>query len=302
VSRADGVQTEGGWRYSAPPPMSDAQFVRWAALLEQRTGMTLPATRKSFLITSLGPRMRELGIADYDGYYDHVTAPRRGAVEWELIVDRLTVHETRFFRSENTLSLVRDVYLANLPEFPRQRHTSIEAWSVGCSSGEEPYSLAMVLDQFIAESGYRYFFGITASDISTPALAVGRAGVYSRAKLRHVPPQFLMRYFTPLDGERFQISKRLRSRVCFTRINTLDLMRAPIGAMDIIICQNLLIYFKRERRVAILDQLAEHLRPGGLLVLGAGEILGWDHPAMEPVLYDNTLAFRRLGRKQAQGT
>lgn len=282
------------WRLSALPPMSDAEFALWARLLEKRTGITLPESRKSFLVTAFGPRMRELGIGDYEGYYQYVTSGRRGALEWTHLVDRLTVHETRFFRHESSLALVRDVYLRELDADARGGRRSVDLWSVGCATGEEPYSLAMVVDQYLAERGGDWYFGVTASDISLPALAVGRDGIYSRAKLKDVPSQLLMRYFEPLDGERFQVRPRLRERMCFTRINVLELDHAPVGMMDVIVCQNLLIYFQRERRIAALNHLVEHLRPGGLLVLGAGEIMGWDHPALEPVLYENTLAFRRV--------
>lgn len=289
------------WRLSTLPPMSDEEFAMWAQLLEQRTGITLPENRKSFLVTAFGPRMRELGIADYRAYYDYVTSGSRGMVEWARLVDRLTVHETRFFRNQSSLSLVRDVYLSALPTVSPGGGRSIDLWSVGCSTGEEPYSLAMVVDQYLGDNGTGYYFGVTASDISMPALSVGRTGIYSRSKLKDVPPQVIMRYFEPLDGERFQVKPRLRERVCFTPINVLDLAHAPVGMMDVIVCQNLLIYFQRERRIAALNHLVEHLRPGGLLVLGAGEIMGWGHPAMEPVLYENTLAFRRLPENGQDG-
>lgn len=283
------------WRLSSLPDMSDAEFALWAKLLETRTGITLPETRKSFLVTAFGPRMRELGIGDYRAYYEYVTAGRRGMMEWVSLVDRLTVHETRFFRNESTLALVRDVCLPGLTHAGGNARRRVELWSVGCATGEEPYSLAMVVDQFFTDNGVDGYFGVTASDISMPALAVGRGGIYHRTKLKHMPPQLLMRYFEPLDEERFQVKPRLRERVCFTRINVLELENAPVGMMDIIICQNLLIYLRRERRVAALNRLVEHLRPGGVLVLGAGEIIGWDHPAMQPVLYENALAFRRVG-------
>jgi len=281
------------WRLNTLPPMSDVEFALWARLLEKRTGITLPASRKSFLVTAFGPRMRELGIGDYEVYYQYVTSGMRGTLEWAHLVDRLTVHETRFFRHESSLALVRDVYLRQLPEARPDGRRSIDLWSVGCATGEEPYSLAMVVDQYLAERGDDWYFGVTASDISMPALSVGRSGIYSRAKLKDLPAQLLMRYFEPLDDDRLQVKSRLRERVCFTRINALELGHAPVGMMDVIVCQNLLIYFQRERRIAALDHLVEHLRPGGLLVLGAGEIMGWDHPAMEPVLFENTLAFRR---------
>ncbi len=256
-------------------------------------GIALPDSRRSFLVTSLGPRMRELGLADYQAFYEYVTTGQRGAFEWERLIDRLTVHETRFFRNQDTLNLLRDVYLPQ--RLARGDDVQkLNVWSVGCATGEEPYSLAMVLDEALLQSRREYYLGVTATDVSLPALAFGRRGIYARSKLRHVPVPLLMRYFTPLDEQHFQVSDRLRQRVCFTRLNVIDADYGPLGLMDVIVCQNLLIYFRREQRLAALNRLVEHLRPGGVLVLGAGEIMGWDHPALEPLAHNNTLAFRRV--------
>ncbi len=273
--------------------MDDDQFRLWAQLLEQRMGIALPQSRRSFLVTSLGPRMHELGIVDYQSFYDYITAGRQGTFEWECLVDRLTVHETWFFRNEDTLRLLREVYLP-----PRLAQTGealrLDVWSVGCATGEEPYSLAMVLDQALLASNRDYYLGVTATDVSLPSLSIGRRAVYPRAKLKHVPAALLMRYFTPMDEQHFQINARLRQRVCFTRLNVIDADYGPVGLMDVIVCQNLLIYFRREQRITALNRMVEHLRPGGMLILGAGEIRGWAHAALEPVVGDDTLAFRRI--------
>lgn len=273
--------------------MEDGQFRIWAQLLERRMGISLPETRRSFLVTSLGPRMRELGIGDYQTYYDYVTHGRQGAFEWERLIDRLTVHETRFFRNTDTLDLLRDVYLP-MRLGQTQGAVHLDVWSVGCATGEEPYSLAMVLDQGLLQSRREYYLGVTATDVSLPALSIGRQAIYARTQLKQVPAPLLMRYFTPIDDTRFQVKPRLRQRVCFTRLNVIDDAYGPVGLMDVIVCQNMLIYFRREQRIAALNRLVEHLRPGGMLILGAGEILGWNHPDLQPLVHDNTLAFRRV--------
>ncbi len=282
---------EAPWQYRPPPSMDEGEFRRWATLLEQRTGVALSAQRKSFLVTRLGARMQALGIADYASYYAYLADGRRGAVEWELLVDGLTVHETRFFRDAAALALLRQYLIEERAATPGEA-TRLDLWSVGCATGEEPYTLAMCCDRWLRERGGEYYLGVTGSDISLKALACGRAGVYQRLKLKQVPSDFLRAYFEPADLEHYQVVERLRERVCFTRLNIQE--PAPLAAMDAIVCQNVLIYFAPATRVAILGRLAEHLKPGGLLVLGVGDVVGWRHPQLVQLACPGVLAFRRM--------
>lgn len=276
------------------PDMDDQQFRQWAELLEQRTGMVLPPERKSFLVTSLGLRMREIGCPSYQEYFERLTWGKGDYAEWATLVDRLTVHETRFFRHPSSMQLIRD-HVLNKPVDPSSDSVSIQAWSAGCSTGEEVYTLAMVIDRSLRERDVPGYFGVTGTDISQPSLAIGRRGVYSRRRMKDVPPDYANEYFHTLDKERCQISEQLRKRICFARMNIIDSSSEPFGKMDIIYCQNLLIYFDRSRREAIVDGVAEHLLPGGLLILGSGELVGWNHPDMQKVSCTHTLAYRRRG-------
>lgn len=274
------------------PEMDAAQFEQWAALLKQRTGMRLPDKRMSFLVTNLGMRMRELGIEDFQSYYDYVTSGREGAVEWGHLVHHLTVHETRFLRHESVLALIVEHCLPASPAHCPAEPLAIDVWSVGCSTGQEPYSVAMAIDDRMRQLGAPYFLGVMASDISRAALATGRSGCYSRQQVRDIGPRWLRNYFRETDDGRFQVIDELRNRVCFNHMNILQVGDAPIGDMDIILCLNLLIYFDREQRIQIANTLADHLRPGGMLILGVGELLNWEHPRMKRFPYANTLAFQ----------
>lgn len=274
------------------PQMEPEQFQQWAALLKQRTGMRLPDNRISFLVTNLGMRMRELGINNYQTYYDYVTTGREGIIEWDQLVHHLTVHETRFLRQQSVLSLIRDKFLPSSHEQCTTSPLTINVWSVGCSTGEEPYSVAMTIDEHLRNLGCQYYLGITASDISRSSLAHGRKGIYSRRQIKDIDANWLDEYFIITEDDKFQVHDALRKRVCFNQLNILDIGKAPIGMMDIIICQNLLIYFDQEQRIQIANTLADHLQPGGVLILGVGEILNWNHPKLERYPYANTLAFQ----------
>jgi len=217
----------------------------------------------------------------------------RGQVEWETLVDRLTVHETRFFRDTNSLDLIHDKYLAELVGAKvKDTPYTVHAWSVGCATGEEPYSLAMLMDDFFLNHP-GFYYGVTASDVSRAALQTGRDAIYHQRRIKNVPEHIAQAYLQQVDDDHVQVHSALKQKVCFTQINLLELAQQPTGMMDIILCQNVLIYFKRELRNLILDHLTTRLKPGGILVLGAGEVFGWTHPELEHIDYQSTLAFKR---------
>lgn len=273
-------------------PMDDAEFARWVRLLEARTGVVVAPERKPFLVGAVRARMREAGFADYASYYTHVAAEGTGLVEWTTLVDRLTVHETRFFRHPPSLQLIGERWL---PEQLRAGARALHAWSIGCASGEEAYSLAMVLDRKLALSGAdaQTYVGVTATDVSHAALVAARAAVYPAARLGEIPPEYRADYVQALDEDSFTVVERLRRRVGFAMLNLLDAGHAPLKQLDLIYCQNVLIYFARERRRELLAQLAGLLRPGGLLLLGAGEITAFAHPLLTRVACPGTLAYLR---------
>ncbi len=291
MANNSGQVTEGQWSLKSLLPMDDNELVRWQALIEKRTGMNLPAERKVFLQTSLGIRMREIGCTSYQEYFDLVAHGPKAMVEWTILVDRLTVQETRFYRDADAFNLVKDYLCTRPPE--QLTRKSIEIWSVGCSTGEEPYTLAMMIEETLASLQLKGYYGITGTDISIPALVKARRAVYPARKLVTLSQERKEKYFEQLSANEFAVVPRLKERVCFSRVNVLELKDAPMHGMTIIFCQNLLIYFKRWRRKEILNRLAERLVPGGLLVLGQGEIVDWQNPLLERIPNDNTLAFIR---------
>ncbi len=274
--------------------MSQHEFDLWSSLLQKRTGMVLPVQRKSFLVTNLGLRMKELGCRTYQEYYDILSSGMNGELEWKFLIDRLTVHETRFFRHQASLDLVHDHVRESVNSRP---DTSVHLWSAACSTGEEAYSLAITADQALqqaaqpAQGGY---FSVIATDISLPSIKTAREAKFSeRQVLNHVRLEWLEKYFERLDDGRFQVVDKLRRRVCFTPMNVLSIVPEVIGEVDVIYCQNLLIYFERAKRFEIVNNMAGYLRPGGLLILGAGELLGWDHPEMKKLGFSDVLAYKR---------
>lgn len=279
----------------SPLSMGDSEFDRFVRLLESRTGVSVPPERKPFLVAGLRRRMREIGEHDYGRYYDGLVDGVRGAVEWAALVDHLTVHETHFFRHQPSFDMIRSRWLPGFLVGARADST-LHALSVGCSTGEEAWSLAMLLELGLGESDSASRFGITATDVSTPALAMARRAVYPTQRLEEIPDEYRQSCIEAVDGDEFRIAERLRRRVGFARVNLLHVANAPFRALDIVFCQNVLIYFARDRRAELLDGLARLLRAGGLLLIGPGEVTGYSNPNLERVDDRQCLAYVRTDR------
>lgn len=285
------------WNLQPATDMSTEQFVDWCQLVEDRTGIVLNEQRRSFLQVNLNSRMMELGLSDYSAYYQKVLSGPSAVVEWSTLLDRLTVKETIFFRHAPSYAQVETHLLESLKH--RHEGAPLNLLSVGCSTGEEAWSLAITAAEAIRKSKSDSNLALTAIDISSCALRSARSGVYSKQRLCSVDTQLLERYFQPCDtrNDHYRVCQSLMSRVCFGRFNVLDIATAPMKNMDVIYCQNLLIYFRRWQRREILNHLATRLVPGGLLVIGLGEITGWSHPELRLVENKQVLAFTRVGKQ-----
>ncbi|WP_158893613.1 MULTISPECIES: protein-glutamate O-methyltransferase CheR [unclassified Pseudomonas] len=272
------------------PELPDADFERWRQLLETRAGMVLDDRQRSFLQIQLAARMRELAIADYDSYYQVVCAGIGGRIEWVRLLDRLTIQATRFFRHPPSFALL-ETYVN---EFAKTAEgDSLTLWSLGCASGEEAFSMAISTAEVLTRQTRPLTFALTGTDISSEALRQARQGIYSLQRLAGMPAALRERYFSPRGGGNFEVAAGLAERLCFARLNVLELGQAPLQGLNVIFCQNLLIYFRRWLRRDLLNQLVERLAPGGLLVLGVGEVSNWSHPQLIPVDHPEVLAFTR---------
>lgn len=281
------------WATQSSLQFSDEDFENWKLLLEEKTGIHLVPQQKMFLQAQLAIRLRELGGITLDQYNLKLRDGMSGIVEWSTLTDRLVVKETSFFRHVENCDFIRRLIQQRIQE--GSIGDSFDLWSVGCSTGEEPYSLAMIAADCFEEASLDNYWGVTGTDISMPALAYGRSGIYPKRKLDMLPGDEKQRYFDQIDEGRYQVNKKLRSRVCFAHGNVIELKKLPPVKMDIISCHNMLIYFRRWRRRKILGNLAERLKPGGVLIIGMGEIVDWEHPLLEPIASPIVQAYRCIG-------
>lgn len=260
----------------ATRPISDREFALFQKLIYRQSGIHLASGKKALLEARLTRRLRELGLRSFDAYYRHILEMDPGD-ELIVLLDRISTNETHFFREPKQFE-----FLAN-EVFPawKHRHRSaggsrhIRVWSAACSSGEEPYSLAMMLwEHFPPGSGWD--FEILATDLSTRVLGTGSAGIWPIAKASEIPQNYLKKYMLKGTGEQsghMKAGAELRSVVRFQRINLNDEDYPVARNLDLIFCRNVLIYFDAQSRARVIQRLVDHLAPNGFLFVGHAESL-----------------------------
>jgi len=254
---------------------------QWRELLRERAGVRLNENQKQFLQSQVTMRMREVGEQDIASYFSHISDASEGRLEWSILIDRLVVKETSFFRHQPSLNYV----CAHLQNKIVQQNIvdNFDIWSVGCATGEEAYTLAMLVNEAFELAKIDPYFGVLATDISRAAISVARSGQFSARKLSFVPSSFRFKYFTELGRDMHKFDHELIDKMCFSTANVLHTDGMPNLLFDVIYCQNMLVYFDQDLRHNLLDSMVNRLKPSGLLVIGLGEVTSWKHEAVERV-------------------
>ena len=256
------------------PALNGRQLRLWQDLLEKRTGVQVVRRQENGIRTQIVRRMAEAGWTDAD-YYFRSLDTASGAREWGVLLDRLLVKETRFFRHQPSHEFVRQ----RIASLASDLESPLWLWSAGCASGEEAYSLAVDAAEGFARARREDNYYVVATDISKDALAKARRAVYPGAEPSNLPA-FLGRYFYSHGPNQVAVDESLKQRVAFYAQNLLDKDNRYLNQMDVIYCQNVLIYFKAWRRRELINYFRDCLKPGGCLVIGPGEIADWQPPQM----------------------
>lgn len=244
-----------------------AELAVIARFLSQACGFELGPDKHYQLQSRLTPVLEAAGLPDLAALSRRIETDRDGPLA-RSVIDAIANNETYFFRDRAAFAQLRDVALPKLIE-ARAEARSLRIWCAACSTGQEPYSIAMLLDEHARKvAGWRV--EILATDLSGRALEIARAGAYSQFEVqRGLPIAQLMRYFRQ-DGDRWKLNEFIRSAVTFRRFNLLDDFRR-FGPFDMIVCRNVLIYFDVRRKSDIFDRMAPVLAADGFLVLGTAE-------------------------------
>lgn len=261
-------------------------YEKLSALVRRSTGIVLDPDKQFIAETRLLPLARARGHENVARLIDHLVDTREPSLEQDVI-DALATNETFFFRDRAPFDLFAQVILPYLLT-ARNAERALRIWCAACSTGQEPYSLAMTIDEQASRlTGWR--IDLRASDVSRSAIRAASDGVYNQFEVqRGLPARVLLRYFTR-EGEQWRIAEHLRSKVRFSHFNLLRPFDEH-GQFDVIFCRNVLIYFDPATRRDILARLARSLRKDGFLILGSTETISsseseWSSAAESPMLH-----------------
>ena len=241
---------------------------RLCEFLYRRTGMLFAEDKRYYIDRRLHERIAATGAQSFQAYFALLRSGLDSEVEH--LVNAFTINETYFFREDHQLRCMTSDLLGAVIRTKRPGDP-IRIWSVPCSTGEEPYSIAIwLMENFPGVDNYQ--IEIVGSDIDTRALAAAADGVYGARALMKLSPALIARYFENVSADAHRIDAGLRASIQFTEVNLIDARAtARHGRFDIIFCRNVLIYFERETQRKVIEQLCSHLRPGGYLLVGHSE-------------------------------
>ncbi|MFO0775883.1 MAG: protein-glutamate O-methyltransferase [Nitrospiraceae bacterium] len=265
-------------------PLSDREYQNFRTLIYDTCGISLGDNKKSLIVSRLSKRLRDLGLTQFQQYYELVAADPSGD-EFTKMLDLVSTNKTDFFREPKHFDYLREQIL------PEQRATkSIRIWSSASSTGEEPYTIAMTLYDHV-DSPSQWNMQILATDISTRVLAKASAGIYDEDRVRDMAPDLVSRHFLRGKGEQaglIRVKPHLAQMIQFRRLNLMDDQFPIKQPLDLIFCRNVMIYFDRPTQERLVAKFFRYLRPGGHLFIGHSESLQWiDHSfdSIAPTIY-----------------
>ncbi len=248
--------------------MTDDEFKIFRDLVHKECGIFLNDTKKDFLRVRVEKKMNAVNKGSFYQYYKHITGENKD--ELLRFLDSVTINETYFFRNAPQFDLLREKVLPELIDMKRrQRDYRLNVWSAGCSSGEEPYSIAMELSEAIPDASL-WNVKVVASDISFRCLELAAAGRYGQEKLAEVPGKYLTKWFRQ-DGEYYAVKDCVKKQVIFDYHNLQH--ETGMKGFDIIFCRNVMIYFNEEQQKQVVRKFTGSLNMGGYLFLGHAESL-----------------------------
>jgi chemotaxis protein methyltransferase CheR len=256
-----------------------------AALVREVCGLVVDQTRRGVLATLVRSRCSELGIADPVAY---VALLRQDRGELQTVIEGLTIGETYFARNPPQIRALAELVLPSL--LARGDHR-IRIWCAGCSTGEEPYTVALLLAKLLPASTAKWDVRIIGTDINSSALAAAREGRYGSRAVSLLDDEDLLRYFER-DGNGWRVGAELRSLVEFRQHN-LTADPPPAARLDLVLCRNVLIYFERRQMLDVVDGMHASLIPGGWLLLGHSETLWRIYDGFELVRHEDAFLYRR---------
>lgn len=248
--------------------LTDNEFLEFVNFMHKNYGIDL--TKKRILIEGrLSNLVERKGMSSFSQYLDNIK--RNNKEEITMLINKLTTNYTYFYREENHFKYLKDVILPY--EEKNNRTKTLNIWSAGCSSGEEPYTLAMIISDYFKFSGNNNWnIQILATDISENVLTKAQEGIYAEDSLTKLPESYKKRYFLKTKDDKYEVSPEIKKHITFKTFNLMD----PIAAKnkyDIIFCRNVMIYFNPETKMNIVNKFYDATKPQGYLMIGHAETI-----------------------------
>ncbi|MBF0343024.1 MAG: protein-glutamate O-methyltransferase CheR [Nitrospirae bacterium] len=270
--------------------LKDETFKNLRDFIYDTTGIYIPDTKKYFIENRLSKRLEEKKIGSYEDYF-YLLRYNADKNELKILYDKITTNETFFFRETKQLEVLVEHVLPKMKEDKRAQ--TMKIWSAACSTGEEPYTIAMMLLENPKTSSIR--FEVHASDLSDVVIERALKAEYAQYAIRNIPEAYMKKYFKQSTASNYQLNNEVRTKVKFVQLNLLDdkKMRG-FRDMDVILCRNVLIYFDKKAKIKVISNLYESLRAGGYLFIGMAESLHDVTRVFRPNVIDKTVVYQKV--------
>ena len=274
--------------------VSDEEFIQIRDFIYEQSGIYIAESRKYLVENRLTNRLKELNLKNFGEYYYYLRFDPGRRAELPKLFEVITTNETSFYRNPPQLQVFQEkVLAAELDKLRAARIKRLRIWSAGCSTGEEPYTLAIILNEVLKTELASWDIKITANDLSEGVLAAARKGIYSEYALRTTPKEIIAKYFKKM-GEAYHIEPRLKNLISFGPINLNDkAMLKRVERSQIIFCRNVIIYFDDDMKRRVIESFYDNLAPGGCLLIGHSESLHSITRAFKPEHHVGTIVYRK---------
>ncbi len=254
--------------------LTDEEYTLIRNLIHHKFGIDLTEQKKSLIVGRLQKVLREKGLASFLEYYNYVTSDKTGEALGSL-VNRISTNHTFFYREPDHFTFLLETALPELKRCIEKEGTKkLRIWCAGCSSGEEPYMLSMLVHDFLKLELKQWDVGILATDISNRVLTIAKAGVYAGENIKSLPAHFKHRYFRSSEDGDWAVKDQIKDLILFRRFNLMRPQFPFSGKFHLVFCRNVMIYFDGPTRDALVNRFYDFTQPGGYFFIGHSETLG----------------------------
>jgi chemotaxis protein methyltransferase CheR len=265
--------------------ITQKEYIELAGFIKKNYGIDLGTKKQELVMSRLNNVLVQLKMSCFSEYFNYITSDPTGNAMVTL-VNNITTNHTFFMRENDHFLYFKDTVLPYLVN--TQRNKDLRIWSAGCSTGEEPYTLAMIIDDFLGKDKIMWDAKVLATDISSKVLDIAIKAEYSNEQVAKIPPIWYYNYFNKLKGENLSLVDKIKNEVIFRKFNLMDQVFPFKQKFHVIFCRNVMIYFDNDTKYVLTDKFYDLLEPGGYLFIGHSESLNRDRTKfkyIKPAIY-----------------